>query len=50
MPKTIEIQNQMLSRERKSLSEAKEQFAKEEALLKELRQSLCRSGNAARKC
>jgi chromosome segregation ATPase len=40
MPKTIEIQNQMLSREKKSLSEVKEQYEKSEASLKELRQAL----------
>jgi len=40
MPKTIEIQNQMLSREKKSLVDAKEQFTTTEANLKQLRQAL----------
>lgn len=40
MPKTIEIQNQMLSREKKSFIEVKEQYDLSEASLKELRQAL----------
>lgn len=40
MPKTIEIQNQMLSREKKSLAEVKEQYDLSEASLKDLRQQL----------
>lgn len=40
MPKTIDIQNQMLSREKKSFSEVKEQYEVSEASLKDLRQAL----------
>ena len=40
MPKTIEIQNQMLSREKKSLVDVKEQFTTTETNLKQLRQAL----------
>ncbi|MDQ7797292.1 MAG: nucleic acid-binding protein, partial [Spirochaetia bacterium] len=40
MPKTIDIQNQMLSRERKSWAEAKEQYEISESNLRELRQEL----------
>ncbi|MEN6599716.1 MAG: C4-type zinc ribbon domain-containing protein [Rectinema sp.] len=40
MPKTIEIQNQMLSREKKSFVDVKEQFTTTETNLKQLRQAL----------
>jgi predicted nucleic acid-binding Zn-ribbon protein len=40
MPKTIEIQNQMLSREKKTFVEVREQYELSEASLKELRQAL----------